>query len=407
MNKTLLNLLYLFIVSPCFSREIVVGVINDGPHANYPAWNSTIKRQKSDVITLVKKELKRNFKNDTVTFKYIDYDESNLFKASKDIEEQIKTLKPHIIFGPYSYKLLYYLKDTIQKSNIPFISHNRYSGLRYLGNYYTPFEWNDVSIKLTLEKAKKMVKKVKPKIGAFVIVTDDYSKDTYESVRKYVKDEIYTIKITHSKSEKYWTYKHKLDEDIKKMLEYSPDIILNPNSQDLDKISFEIILKMINKAYKGIFIDSSSWGCSVITLDNYRNFFKHSKGQSTGLFAQQLKCFPDYEQDEKNFRNSVLHNDDKYYSSTGIFYKTLKHILTSILKSKLQVNSNNIQKIIQNNSYFKGFSNAEFNLYKKKDSPEFLTIYKYYFEKNFLLENLSKTNLFLKKKNISSKNMIN
>ena len=125
MNKIFLTLLYLFIVFPSFSREIVVGVINDGPHYYTLFHNSTIKRQKSDVITLVKKELKRDFKNDTVTFKYIDYDESNLFKASKSIEEQINILKPHIIFGPYSFKLLYYIKNFIQKSNIPFISHNR------------------------------------------------------------------------------------------------------------------------------------------------------------------------------------------------------------------------------------------------------------------------------------------
>ena len=389
MIKRFVTIFSILIAFPCFSREIIVGVINDGPHYYDTFHNNTIIRQKADVITLVKKELKRKFKHDTLTFKFIKYDASNLYKAAKTIEEKIKSIKPHIIFGPFLNKTVSHLAGYIRSSKIPFISHSYYSNLRHLENYYTPFEWNDTYTKLTLDKAKKITYNNNPKIGAFVFVTNDFSKDAYDSARKFLKNDLHNIKLVHSKSKKYWNYKHKLNKEISKMMHYSPDIVLNANSMDMQMISINIILKMMEKGFKGMFLDTGSWGCSELSLERYRNHFKNVKGRSTGLSSTQLKCFQDLGQDEKKFRNKILHNDDKYYTSTGLFYKTLKHVLNSILESHLPINSSNIQKIIQKNSFFKGFSYGKFNLYKTKDSPEFLNIYKYYFEKNFRIERLS------------------
>ena len=397
VKNKFITLFLVLIVFPCFSREIIVGVINDNPHYYTLFHNNTIKKQKIDVITLVKNELKRAFKYDTVTFKYIDYDDGNLFKASKDIEKQIKSIKPHIIFGPYSFKILYYLKDTIRRNKIPFVSHDNSLNLRNLDNDYTPYEWNDTITKLAIDTAKKILKKNHLKIGAFVQVTDDYSKDTFETAKEYLKeDKIFTIKLLHSRVKDYWSYKYKLDSEISKMIDYAPDVLLNPNSMDSEKISYSIIIKMMEKGFKGIFLDTGSWGCSELSISRNKIIFKNVHESAIGISVAHKKCFSYFGRDEKNFRNKILTNDDKYYSSTGLFYKTLSHVLSSILESHLPINSSNIQKIIQKNSYFKGFSGKHYNLFKKKDSPEFLYIYKFYFEKNFRIENLTSLNLYQK-----------
>lgn len=395
-----LKIIFFFLLiqsSIFYGKEIVVAMINDNPHFYYPSHNSTMKRQKTDVINLLKRELKKQFKNDTIIFLYIDYDDSNLFKASKSIERQIKEIKPHVIFGPYLYKTISYLKDYIEKSNIPFIASSYYSSLRNLNNYFTPYEWNDTRTKLAFDVAKRILKKDNPKIGAFVQVTDDYSKDTFETVKEYLKeDKIFTIKLLHSRVKDYWSYKYKLDNEISKMIDYAPDVLLNPNSMDSEKISYSIIIKMIEKGFKGIFLDTGSWGCSELSISRNKSIFKNVHESAIGISVAHKKCFSYFGRDEKNFRNKILTNDDKYYSSNGLFYKTLRHVLSSILESHLPINSSNIQKIIQKNSYFKGFSGKHYNLFKKKDSPEFLYIYKFYFEKNFRIENLTSLNLYQK-----------
>ena len=396
MIKRFVTIFFILIAFPCFSREIIIGVINDGPHHYSLHYNHSIKRQKSYVIKIIKSDLKRKFKHDILTFKYIDYDDSNFFAAAKAIKKQITSIRPHIIFGPYSYKVLHYLKDTIRNSKIPFVSQISYSSLRNLKNFYTPFEWNDVALKLNINKAKELMDKKKPKIGAFVQINDDLSVDAYESAKRYLKNDLFVIKLVHSQSKKYWQYEYKLDDDIKNMIKYSPDIILNPNSQDINQISFDLSLKMTNQGFNGIFIDSESWPCSRYLIETYKEKFSKTKAQSIGISAAQLKCPQDWEQDEKKFRMEILQNEEQYYPSSGLFYKTLKHVLNSILESHLPISSSNIQKIIQKNSFFKGFSNEKFNLYKTKDSPEFLNIYKYYFEKNFRIENLTSLNLYQK-----------
>jgi hypothetical protein len=277
-------------------------MINDGPHANSPSQNSTIKRQKTDIINLVKKELKTDFKNDTVTFKYIDYDESNLFKVSKDIEEQIKNLKPDIIFGPFLHKTVSFIRETIEKSPIPFVSFAHYSSLRPLNNYFTPYEWHDVKIKLAIELAKRILNKDSLKIGVFVQVTDDYSSDSYEHLKKFLEAELYTVKLVHSKLNQYWNYKYKLDEGIQEMIKFSPDVILNANSRDLAEITDTINLKMTDKGFKGLFIDTGSWGCSESSISRNINVFKDTKGASTGIIIYQKKCFISYDKDEKKIQ---------------------------------------------------------------------------------------------------------
>ena len=262
-----------------------------------------------------------------------------------------------------------------------------------MNNYFTPYEWNDTRTKLAFDVAKRILKKDNPKIGAFVQVTDDHSMDSYEYIKNFITDDVYAIKLVHAKSDQYWNYKYKLDDNIKKMLAFSPDIILNSNSKDLDEITETILYKMTDRGFKGVFIDTGSWGCSESSISRYLNTYKKTKGASTGISVSHKKCFKYYESEEKKFRNKIIHKDDKYYSNSGLFYKTLRHVLVSILNSPLELNSNNIKKIIMNHPYFQGFSHTNYSLYKKKDSPEFLSIYKYYFRKDFRLENISNKKL--------------
>ena len=110
---------------------------------------------------------------------------------------------------------------------------------------------------------------------------------------------------------------------------------------------------------------------------------------------------------KKKFRNKILNNDDKYYSSNGLFYKTLKHVLKSLIKSPLIINPKNTQTILKSHSYFKGFSDEDYYLFKKKYSPKLLDIYKFYFEKNFRIESFSQKNLLKNQKRDSSNNLVN
>ena len=388
MNKVLLTLFLLLILFPCFSKEIVVGVINDNPHYFEHHHNGTMKRQKTAVINIVKKELEKKFKHSKITIRYIDYDDSKLSTAAKVIQKQIKSFKPDIIFGPFLDKTFYFLEKTIEKSKVPFLAFTHTSALKKLQNYYTPFEWDNVSVKLILEKAKKMLKKEHLKIGVFVQLTDVHSTDTYSNVMDYVDDELFAVKFVHSKTQDYWSYKNKLDDDIKKMSNFSPDIIFNANSNDVEEISSQLIIKMIDKGFTGIFVDTGTWPCSEMYFERARKYLKNIQKTTFGLAARQKVCFMNIKKDEKDFRNFFVENDDKYYSSSGLLYKMLTHVLSSLLKSPLKITAVNTHKILQENPYFKGFSGEEYALYKTKDSPEFLNIYKYHFQKDLLIEKI-------------------
>lgn len=387
MNKLFLILTVLFNLS-LFSKDFVIGVINDSPNYYDFTHNNRIKRQKASVLNFIKSKLEKKYNKTNIVIKYLDYDNENLVTAAKTVESHINKFKPDIIFGPFSFHAMYFLKNTLEKSGIPFISFCYSSDLKSLKNHYTPFEWKDVAMQLSLDEAKKVIGIDNPKIGAFVLVTDQHSKDSYESAKKYLKTDIHTVKIIHSRSQDYWDYKNKLNKEIDKMLLYKPDIVINANSIDLDEISSEIILKMLNKGYKGIFIDTGTWGCSKNALDEIKQSYKDAKGKALGISARQKKCFQDFGEDEKKFRNLLLDSEGRYYSSSGLFFKTVNHVLNAILKSKLPINAKNINIIIEKNSYFEGFSNEKYNLYKTKDSPDFLNIYKYNFGKNFSVEKL-------------------
>ena len=390
--------IFLFFASYClYSQDLVLGVINDNPNYYDFSNNNRIKRQKVSVLNFIKSKLEKKYKNTHITVKYLDYDNEHLDKAANTIKNQINKHKPNIIFGPFSFHSIYFLKDTLEKSGIPFVSFCYSSDLKTLKNHYTPFEWKDVLIKLAIDKSIKITDKENPKVGAFVLVTDEHSKDSYASAKKYLKTDIHTSKIIHSRSQEYWNFKNKLDKEIDKMIAFSPDIVINANSIDLQEISTSIILKMLKKGFKGVFVDSGTWGCSKNSLDETKQSYKHVSGKSIGISTRQKKCFKDFGEDEKIFRNIFLDSEGRYYSSSGLFYKTVKHVLESILKSGLPINSKNINNVIQQNSYFEGFSNEKFNLYKTKDSPEFLHIYKYNFEKNFSVEKLENPYVLEKK----------
>ena len=66
-----LKIIFFFLLiqsSIFYGKEIVVGMINDNPHFYYPSHNSTMKRQKTDVINLLKRELKNNLKMTPLSF---------------------------------------------------------------------------------------------------------------------------------------------------------------------------------------------------------------------------------------------------------------------------------------------------------------------------------------------------
>lgn len=390
MKKKLFILLFLFIVLPCFPKEIIVGVINDDTHFFEHNHNdSPMKRQKTAIINRVKKEIEKKFKNFKITIRYIDYDNNSLSSAPNAISEQIKKFKPDIIFGPFLDKSFYFLKETIEKSDIPFIAYNHTSKLKNLKNYYTPFEWDRTSVELILEKVKKMLNKEKPKIGAFVQLTDEHSSDTYETLKGILGDELLAVKLVHTKLGEHWNYKNKLDIEIEKMSKFSPDIIFNSNSNDIEGLAPHLIIKMIEKGYDGIFVDTGTWPCSKTFFERSKDYLKNMTKPSIGLTVRQKKCYMDLKKDEKEFRNALIENDDKYYSMSGLLYKTLSHVLNIVFKSNLPINANNIHKIIKKNPYFKGFSDESYNLYKTKDSPEFLSIYKYQFKKYLTIEKVS------------------
>ena len=137
------------------------------------------------------------------------------------------------------------------------------------------------------------------------------------------------------------------------------------------------------------FIDTGTWPCSRTFFERSKDYLKNMTKPSIGLTVRQKKCYMDLKKDEKEFRNALIENDDKYYSMSGLLYKTLTHVLSIVFKSNLPINGNNIHKIIKENPYFKGFSDESYNLYKTKDSPEFLSIYKYQFKKYLTIEKVS------------------
>ena len=387
-NLVFVSVLFIFYKFSLFSKDFVIGVINDSPNYYDFTHNNRIKRQKASVLNFIKNQLEKKYKKTNIVIKYLDYDNENLTTAAKTVESHINKFKPDIIFGPFSFHSMYFLKDALEKSGVPFISYCYSSDLKSLKNHYTPFEWKDVLMKLSLDETKKLIGKENPKVGAFVLVTDEHSKNSYEAAKKYLKTDIHTVKFIHSRSQEYWDYKNKLNKEIDKMLSYKPDIVINSNSIDLQEISTSIILEMLKKGYKGIFVDSGTWGCSKNALDEIKQSYKDVSGKAIGITVRQKKCFQDFGEDEKKFRNLLLDSEGRYYSSSGLFYKTVNHVLDAILKSKLPINAKNINAIIKKNSYFEGFSNEKYNLFKTKDSPEFLNIYKYNFGKNFSVEKL-------------------
>ena len=389
MKKIFLSsLLFLIVCTNLLSENIVVGVINDSPNYYDFTHNNRIKRQKASVLNFIKNQLEKKYKSTNIIIKYLDYDNENLATAAKTVGNHINKFKPDIIFGPFSFHSMYFLKGALEKSGVPFISFCYSSDLKSLKNHYTPFEWKDVLMRLAIDESKKLIGKENPRVGAFVLVTDEHSKNSYEAAKKYLKTDIHTVKFVHSKSQEYWDYKNKLNKEIDKMLLYKPDIVINANSNDLDEISSEIMQKMITKGFKRIFLDVDTWSCSKNTLEEIKLSYKNILEKATGFSVRQKKCFQDFGEDEKKFRNLLLDSEGRYYSSSGLFYKTVNHVLTAILKSKLPINSKNLNAIIKKNSYFEGFSNEKYNLYKTKDSPDFLNIYKYNFGKNFSVEKL-------------------
>ena len=188
------------------------------------------------------------------------------------------------------------------------------------------------------------------------------------------------------------SYKDNLDSKIKEIISFKPNLFLNSNETT---VSMSIIQKLLESGFKGVFIDAGSgaddsWGCGRTIVKYQRAVLKNNKNKAIGYSSSQNACYKDYHEDEKEFRKEVLDKDEYYYTYIGLFYKMTKHILESILKSKLPVNRKNVHKIIKANSFFRGFSGNRFNLYKTKDSPEFLHIYKHHFQKDFYFENVTK-----------------
>ena len=383
-------LLFLMVHLTVIGKQINIGFISEETTTYIDksvSFDENLQKKKLRklALSLVIEELKKNSPN--VLFQVKDYFLS--INRSSDfpnnVEKAIKDDNIHFFLGPFNSENIKYpqVKKTIENKNIAFVSLPNLHSLRKLNNYYTPLEWSDVGLKLAFDEIKKSFKERYPlKIAAFIL-NSDLSKDSYEIIEKIVPSVFakYVFQIPG-----FLSYTNNLDEKIKEVLAYKPDIILNAN---FNEVSLDIVERAMQNGFQGFFLDSNTWGCSQIIQNYFKSKLENLKITSIGYSFDQIVCPDDAWNDEKDFRIKILQKEAYYYSEIGLLYKALKHILTKVTQSTLLVSRENIHKIIQNNSYFKGFSGTQFNLFKRKDSPEFLNFYKFFFQKEFAIRKVS------------------
>lgn len=388
----LLCILCLFTVHcVVFGKQINIGFINEARSVFLDkaiSFDENIQQKKLRALALdlVLGELKKSHPNTSFRVKDCSsiLDKNKVLNFDNAIETLIHNDNIHIFLGPFSSENLNYphVRKTIENKNVAFVSLPNLYFLRKLKNYYTPLEWSDVGIKLAFDESKKSFKTNYPlKIAAFLLNSDS-SRDTYDVVKKMVPSvfEKHLFQVPELLS-----YTNKLDEKIKEVLAYNPDIILNSN---FNEISLDIVARTMKEGFQGVFLDSNTWGCGPIIKNYFKSKMKDLETTSVGYKSSQFICPEDTLKDEKDFRIKILQREAYYYSEIGLLYKTLKHTLNAIIKSSLPITRENIHKIIQDNSYFNGFSGVHFNLFKRKDSPEFLSLYKLFFQKEFIIKKI-------------------
>lgn len=355
-------------------------------------------------LEIIKSELKLKYPNSEINIKnFSNYvSDFRVFNLKSVINNAIQNNDIHLFFGGFNNDFFTYpqVKKAINEAGVAIIGFSSLSNLRSLKNYYTPYEWSDTMIKTALGAALTDLNKEKELRPAAVIINNPWSKIAFTNTQESFNDKIFYRRLIQVNP--VLSYKDNLDAKVNDIISYKPSIIVNPNGTI---ISISVIIKLLKKGFNGIFLDNDTWGCGRTTERHQRTLFENTQNKAIGYSAFQNACYKDYLDDEKKFRQKVLDKDEYYYTNIGLFYKMTKHILESVLKSKLPVNRDNVHKIIKANSFFKGFSGNRYNLYKTKDSPEFLRVYKFYFQKDFFFENVTKElmNSKTKKKHLKRK----
>lgn len=408
--------LAVFFFSFLYSKTVNFAVFNDDMVSYEKSSDDThYKNQRMLAFEILKKELQKQYPKFKIRFKYFFYDLADSRAKLKRTLEVLQSDKSiDVVLGPFNNDIFFSptLINNIHNGDLPFLSFVHLSGLRSVNNYYTPFEWSDTRFKTLLNylKDKKILKdNIKTlKMGVFSHANDSLSRDSYEVAYKILgKKNVFEQTLFHNKSDIDFSldYTKGLDKKITAMLNYHPEIIMLSNN---NQISSDIISRVVKGGYENTFISLGTWGCVDTSKLIFQDIFQKTPAslKATGYSVYQLACPQHMLSDEKSFFARIIEEDGRYYLETGVLYKTLKHILDIIFQSPLPISRKNIHKIIQNNSYFKGFSGTHFNLYKTKDHPEFIRIYKFNFQKEFSIEEVTNSNKLINAKKTLNKRSI-
>ena len=362
LNFCLIALFFTFSLLSIDNRNITVGVISNNDRENYSipyAINSIIPM----ILNLAITDVKKQFPKAEIKVKYF-YFQKEAVTSRLAIDEALKDKDVQLVFGPFGSRPVTDGRDLIDKGDLLFISQANTSNLKGLKNYYTPLEWQDRYAKTVIDYAIEYSKKDKPKVAALILWNRTTPRDFYTIAQNYLKSNILLKRI--------YDNQFNYDEAIKDILEYKPDIILNPNYKSISSLFIKLLFE---KGYNGIIVGNSSWGCGGRQYI-FRNRLRGIK--YLGFSPRQNPCLFEITEEEKKFKDSLLGNLNREYGSLfAMIYWAIKHSFTVLLKSKLELTRGNVSKIISSHAYFKGYGKKIYRFVKDNSDFNPINIYEY------------------------------